>query len=199
MHLFQTGFHLYDLDHLELRFVVCIIILREIYTERISNAHTFLYPSPTKRAHTGIRAFRAKGLYRAHTWMLESRRGAIARCFWYICVQLYPPPAVCRPNERRFFSGRSSISYSTLRGEGETPSTSTPWNKGGAGAGGCVVTLPCAPPPSPGSDGAGCGRGPGNCARARRPSVGSSTWSRASARSPTARKHAHRPPSPGRS
>ena len=124
-HLFQTGFHLYDLDHLELRFVVCIIILREIYTERISNAHTFLYPSP-KRAHRYSRAFRAKPRPGSISHLDVGIASEIARCFWYICVQLYPPPAVCNPNERRFFLGRSSISYSTLRGEGETPSTSTP-------------------------------------------------------------------------
>ena len=49
------------------------------------------------------------------------------------------------------------------------------------------------------SDGAGCGSGRDRCARAPRPSSGSSTWSRASARSPTAHTHAHRPPSPGHS
>ena len=50
-----------------------------------------------------------------------------------------------------------------------------------------------------GSSGAGCGWGRGLCCQALRPSSGSSTWSRASARSPSARKHARPPPSPGRS
>ena len=61
------------------------------------------------------------------------------------------------------------------------------------------ATLFTAPLATLGSSGAGYGWGRGLCCQALRPSSGSSTWSRASARSPSARKHARPPPSPGRS
>ena len=54
-------------------------------------------------------------------------------------------------------------------------------------------------PATHGSSGAACGLGRCACVGALRPSSGSSTWSRASARSPTARTNARPPPSPGHS
>ena len=62
-----------------------------------------------------------------------------------------------------------------------------------------LPTVPDAPAATLESAGAPCGSGKGRCAQALRPSSGWSTWSRASARSPSARTHARRPPSPGRS
>ena len=99
MHLF----HLYDLDHPELRFVVCIIILREIYTERISNAHTLLYPS-LKRAHRDSRLSRETRGSISLTLGFWNRVGDCTVFLVHMCAAL-PTPRCVQTERKAFFFG----------------------------------------------------------------------------------------------
>ena len=136
------------------------------------------YKGEVEHVHTGTPYLFTESL-------LGVRRGSKSRCIFGV--------SSVRLDTRR--SVTSLMTRTSLQGTSQRGGRAGPWPRGRY----LTTQARVKPPATHESAGAACGWGRGSCARVHRPSSGSSTWSRASARSPTARTNARPPPSPGHS